>query len=298
VQLDLPLDSHMHTDFSTDATGTIDVYAALAREQGLAELAITDHLDFDRRLANFAPHDFARRERAVREAAERWDGRPAIRFGVEITYQRELEQQIREYLATHRYDYVIGSVHTLSGIPDDKPDPIARWAAGKSHREASAPYWAELDVAIRCGLFDTIGHLDVVKRWLYRALGPFEYEPHADLYDRALNALIETGVALEVNSSGLRHKQKEAYPPPVVVERFRALGGERVTAGTDVHREESFGFGLRDVYGSIQSAGFRALTFRRGGKRVRIELEQHRAQSPKPPVEAAEGVRGSAGRRG
>jgi histidinol-phosphatase (PHP family) len=298
VQLDLPLDSHMHTDFSTDATGTIDVYAALARDQALAELAITDHLDFDPRLANFAPNDFARRERAVREAGEWWDGRPAIRFGVEITYQRGLEQQIRDYLATHRYDYVIGSVHTLSGIPDDKPDPIARWAAGKTHREASAPYWAELDFAIRSGLFDTIGHLDVVKRWLYRALGPFEYEPHADLYDAALNALIETGVALEVNSSGLRHKQKEAYPPPVVVERFRALGGQRVTAGTDVHREESFGFGLRDVYGSIQSAGFRALTFRRGDERVRIGLERDLARGPKVSAEATEGVRGSAGRRG
>jgi histidinol-phosphatase (PHP family) len=288
----------MHTDFSTDATGTIDVYAALARAQGLAELAITDHLDFDPRLANFAPEDFARRERAVREAGERWDGRPAIRFGVELTYQRELEQQIREYLATHRYDYIIGSVHTLSGIPDDKPDPIARWAAGKTHREASAPYWAELDAAIRSGLFDTIGHLDVVKRWLFRPLGPFEYEPHADVYDGALNALIETGVALEVNSSGLRQSHKEAYPPPVVVERFRALGGQRVTAGTDVHKEESFGFGLRDVYGSIQSAGFRALAFRRGGERVRIELEPDAARGLSMPAEAAEGVHGSAGRRG
>jgi histidinol-phosphatase (PHP family) len=262
----------MHTDFSTDANVPVDVYAALAREQGLAELAITDHLDFDARLANYALADFSRRERAVREAAERWDGRPAIRFGVEITYQREREAEIRTYLADHRYDYVIGSVHTLSGIPDDRPDPLARWAAGKTHREASAPYWQELEAAIRSGLFDTIGHLDVVKRWLFRALGPFEYEAHADLYEEALLALVDTGVALEVNSSGLRHKQHEAYPPPAAVERFRALGGERVTAGTDVHKEESFGFGLGDVYRAIESAGFDALTFRRGGERVLVDL--------------------------
>jgi histidinol-phosphatase (PHP family) len=272
VGLELPLDSHMHTNFSTDASPTVDVYAALAREQGVAELAITDHLDFDRRLANFAPGDFSRRELAVREAGERWDGRPAIRFGVEITYQQEREEEIREYLAGHSYDYVIGSVHALSGIPDDQPDPITRWVSGKSHREASAPYWDELDSAIRSGLFDTIGHLDVVKRWIFRALGPFEYEPHADLYDRALRALVETGVALEVNSSGLRHKQKEAYPPPAVVERFRGLGGERVTAGTDAHRAESFGFGLLDVYRSIRSAGFGSLSFRRGAERVNVEL--------------------------
>jgi histidinol-phosphatase (PHP family) len=295
VQLDLPLDSHMHTNFSTDASPPIDLYAALAREQGLAELAITDHLDFDPDLANYAPEDFPRRERAVREAGERWEGRPAIRFGVEITYQQEREAAIREYLKTHRYDYVIGSVHTMSRLRDDRPEPIDRWAAGKTHREASAPYWTELHAAIRSGLFDAIGHLDVVKRWLFRALGPFDYEAHADLYDAALHALLETGVALEVNSSGLRHKQKEAYPPPVVVERFRVLGGERVTAGTDVHKEESFGFGLLDVYESIESAGFRTLTFRRGGERVQIGLSASGVER----VEAArQEVRGSAGRHG
>jgi histidinol-phosphatase (PHP family) len=272
VALDLPLDAHMHTNFSRDATPSIDVYAALAREQSVSEIAITDHLDFDPRMGNYALDDYSRRERAVREAAERWDGRPAIRFGVEITYQVDREDEIRSYLAEHRYDYVIGSVHSLSGIPDDQPDPIDRWAAGKTHREASAPYWNELDAAIRSGLFDTIGHLDVVKRWIFKALGPFEYEPHADLYDRALRSLVETGVALEVNSSGLRHRVKEAYPPPFVVDRFRALGGEGVTAGTDAHRAESFGFGLREAYASIRAAGFDSLSFRRGGDPVRVEL--------------------------
>jgi histidinol-phosphatase (PHP family) len=272
VQLDLPLDSHMHTDFSTDSDVPIDVYAALARQQGVAELAITDHLDFDPSLANYALHDFARRERCVRDAAERWEGRPAIRFGVEITYQREREDEIRTYLTRHAYDYVIGSVHSLSGIPDDQPSPIDRWCAGKTHREASRPYWHELDAAIRSELFDTIGHLDVVKRWIFRQLGPFDYDAHADLYDGALQALVENGVALEVNSSGLRHKQREAYPPPAAVHRFHDLGGARLTAGTDAHRRESFGFGLAEAYRSIREGGFDALSFRRGGKRVRVEL--------------------------
>ncbi len=268
----LPLDAHLHTDLSPDADVPLDAHAALAREQGVAELAITDHIDF---VAGDPAHHFAdydRRVRAVREAAERWAGEPVIRLGLEATYERGVEDEIRRYLATHAYDYVIGSVHMSRRTPFRDPQTAAAWCAGKTHREATAFYWDEVERAIRSGLFDTIGHLDFVKRYTQPHLGPFEYEPHADIYDRLLRALVETGTALEMNASGLRQAAHEPYPPPVVVARFRELGGERVVAGSDAHRVEQFAFGLADVYRSIGRAGFRALSFRRGGDRVAVEL--------------------------
>ncbi len=272
MPLALPLDAHLHTDLSPDADVPIDAYGSLARQQHVAEIAITDHLDFDPGDPAYAFADFERRERAVREAADRWAGEPAIRFGVEITYERRLEDVIREHLATRRYDYVIGSVHPSQRNPMRTAESAAAWCAGKTHREASAWYWEEVEAAIRSGLFDTIGHLDFVKRYMFDALGPFEYEPHADIYERLLRALIETGVTLEVNSSGLRQAPHEAYPGPAAVERFRALGGDRIVAGTDAHRIHSFGFGLADAYRSLARSGFRRLAFRRGGARVAIEL--------------------------
>ncbi len=268
----LPLDAHLHTDLSPDADVPLDAHAALAREQGVAELAITDHIDF---VAGDPAHHFAdydRRVRAVREAAERWAGEPVIRLGLEATYERGVEDEIRRYLASHAYDYVIGSVHMSRRTPFRDPQAAAAWCAGKTHREATAFYWDEVERAIRSGLFDTIGHLDFVKRYTQPHLGPFEYEPHADIYDRLLRALVETGTALEMNASGLRQAAHEPYPPPVVVARFRELGGERVVAGSDAHRVEQFAFGLADVYRSIGRAGFRALSFRRGGDRVAVEL--------------------------
>jgi len=95
---DLPLDAHLHTDLSPDADVPIDVHAAAAVECGIAELAITDHVDFDPRAPAFTYAEFGRRERSVREAAERWAGRVAIRFGVEITYERAREEEIRDHL--------------------------------------------------------------------------------------------------------------------------------------------------------------------------------------------------------
>ncbi len=268
----LPLDAHLHTDLSPDADVPLDAYAALAREQGVAELAITDHIDF---VAGDPAHryaDYDRRVRAVREAAERWAGEPVIRLGLEATYERGAEDEIRRYLASHAYDYVIGSVHISRRTPFRDPQTAAAWCAGKTHRQATAFYWDEVERAIRSGLFDTIGHLDFVKRYTQPHLGPFEYESHADIYDRLLRALLETGTALEVNASGLRQEPHEPYPSPAVVARYRELGGERVVAGSDAHRVEHFAFGLADVYRSIGRAGFRALSFRRGGNQVAVEL--------------------------
>ncbi|MGC8634185.1 MAG: histidinol-phosphatase HisJ family protein [Candidatus Limnocylindrales bacterium] len=268
----LPLDAHLHTDLSPDADVPLDAYAALARQQGVAELAITDHIDF---VAGDPAHhyaDYDRRVRVVREVAERWAGEPAIRLGLEVTYEQGAEDQIRHYLATHAYDYVIGSVHMSRRTPFRDPETAAAWCAGKSHREATAFYWDEVEHAIRSGLFDTLGHLDFVKRYTQRHLGPLEYEPHADIYDRLLRALVETGTALEVNASGLRQEPGETYPAPVVVARFRELGGERVVAGSDAHRVDQFAFGMPEAYRSIGRAGFRELSFRRGGDRVAVEL--------------------------
>lgn len=271
-RLDLPLDAHLHTDLSPDADVPIDVYAAAARERGLAEFAVTDHLDFHPQAPAYAFADYERRRRIVAEAAERWDGRPAIRFGVEISYARRFESAIREHLASHPYDFTIGSVHIGPDDPVRTPTLAARWCEGKTHRQAGAWYWEEVEAAARSGIFDTLGHLDFIKRFLVPHLGPFEYEPHADLYERVLTALVESGTALEVNSSGLRQEASETYPPPVAVERFRALGGERVTAGSDAHRIGHFGFGLGEAYAILERSGFAALAFRRGDERVAIDL--------------------------
>jgi histidinol-phosphatase (PHP family) len=274
VSRGLPLDAHLHTDASADADVPIDAYAARARAEGVAEICITDHLDFDPADPNHALDAFGERERVVRDAAERWSDEPRIRFGVEITYERRLEPEIRGYLAEHRYDYAIGSVHVSRRNPLHSPAEAARWCRGKSHREASAWYWPEVEAAIRSGLFDTIGHLDFVKRYLVRHLGPLDYDAHADLYESLLVALVETGTCLEVNSSGLRQEAAEAYPPPAVVARFRRIGGQRVVAGSDAHRLDTFGFGLVDAYRSIVRCGYKALTFRRAGARATVELSR------------------------
>ena len=269
---DLPLDAHLHTTLSPDSDVVIDVYAAAALERGIAELAITDHVDFEPGAPAFGYATFEDRERMVRQAAERWGPQGvAIRFGAELTYDRQWEADIRHHLERHSYDFTIGSVHDRVDSVYG-PSRVRAWVEGRSLADIVAPSFTEVEAAARSGLFDALGHLDVVKRYLHPYVSKETLADAGELYEPILHALLETGTALEINTSGLRHPVGETYPSAAIVRRFRELGGRAVTVGSDAHRAEHFGFGLADGYQYAIDAGFAALTFRRGHAPVPVDI--------------------------
>jgi histidinol-phosphatase (PHP family) len=289
IDRDLPLDAHLHTNLSPDSDVPIDAYCAAAVERGIPELAITDHLDFDPRAPAHAFADFGTRERTVRDAAERWADRGlAVRFGVEISYESHREAEIRDHLAGHPYDFVIGSVHVMRYSPYTGAR-VASWVAGKSFAEVVAPYFDEVTAAIRSGLFDTLGHLDYVKKYLAGHVPPAAFAAAPDAYEDALRALVDTGTGLEVNASGLRQSPRETYPAAWAVARFRELGGVVVTAGSDAHRAHSFAYGLARAYGIAAAAGFEEVAIRRSPgapgptDRVRIPERLREARPAEAP---------------
>ena len=270
----LPLDAHLHSNLSPDSDVEIDAYAEQALERGIDELAITDHVDFEPGTPAYAATTFAERERVVREAAERWGPRGvAIRFGVELTYDRRYEADLRDHLRRHAYDFVIGSVHVYRSSPY-AGDRVAAFVEGKRLAEIVAPWFDEVEAATRSGLFDSLGHLDIVKRYQHQNEKPAQLAAAPELYDPILRALVDTGTALEVNTSGLRQVAGETYPAPAIVARFRELGGARVTVGSDAHRANAFAWGLADGYDHVRNAGFAALSIRRGGAPVSVPLER------------------------
>jgi histidinol-phosphatase (PHP family) len=268
----LPLDAHVHTDLSHDSAVPLDDYARLAVERGIAEMAITDHVDFAPSAPGYGETTFEQRERMVRDGAERWADRGvAIRFGVEITWDSRYATEIRDHLARYDYDFVIGSVHIYRDSPYAAAH-VAGWVDGRSLPEIVAPYFDEVAGGARTGLFDAMGHIDFVKRFLTPHVTTADLAAAPELYEPILTALVESGTALEINTSGLRSPAEEAFPSPAVVARFHAIGGRAVTIGSDAHTVDSFAWALADGYESAAEAGFSSLAFRRGGERVEVGL--------------------------
>jgi histidinol-phosphatase (PHP family) len=162
---------------------------------------------------------------------------------------------------------------------------VRSWVEGRPLAEIVEPYFVEVQAAARSGLFDALGHLDVVKRYLHPYVTKEDLASAPELYEPILLALVDSGTALEVNTSGLRHPVGETYPSGAIVARFHELGGRAITVGSDAHRSDHFGWGLADGYEEAVRAGFEALSFRRGEDRVTVPIPVGDRTGPNGPDE-------------
>jgi histidinol-phosphatase (PHP family) len=116
--------------------------------------------------------------------------------------------------------------------------------------------------------------MDQVKKWLTRWFTARDFAAIPEVYEPLLVELVAGDTALEVNSSGLRHAIGETYPAAWVVSRFRELGGQRVTTGSDAHLPNAFAFGLEEAYEIVAAAGFDRVTLERALDRGDLVLPE------------------------
>ncbi len=248
----MPPDYHMHTPLCRHAVGEPTEYAARARALGLEEIGFSDHSpmrrdDFDdwrMRLDQLA--DYVERvERARRE-------HPGlrIRLALEVDYLPGGEDWIRDLAARHPWDYLIGSVHYLDhGWDIDNPKKLDQWRA-RDAGEVWSAYCERLAQAAASGLFDILGHADLAKKF---AIYP-ERDP-APLFEPVWAAARRRGVAIELNTAGLRKDCREIYPAPALLSAARAAGVP-ITFGSDAHAPDEVGADFDRAVALARSVGY------------------------------------------
>ena len=104
--------------------------------------------------------------------------------------------------------------------------------------------------------YDTVGHLDYVLRDIPGKNEGFTYAQYADLIDAMLLTAIRKNKAVELNTKSLVVGMRDSSPGREVFKRYRELGGELVTLGSDAHFPERIG-ACFDIAGDIlKDAGF------------------------------------------
>jgi histidinol-phosphatase (PHP family) len=235
-------DYHLH--LRPDAPGTeaaeyftganVDRYRAVAEERGVAELGCSEHIYRFAQALDVWQHPLWRESATddldtyagfVREQTD-------LKLGIEADFIGGREDRMATLLDSHDWDFVVGSVHFVGEHAVDH-DGYEVWDH-RSQRpdELWRRYFRTLGEAARSGLFDILAHPDLIKIW-----GRDRPVPEGDLrryYELAMDGIVESGIAIEVSTAGLRKPVGELYPARAFLEMCLDAGCP-VALSSDAH---------------------------------------------------------------
>jgi histidinol-phosphatase (PHP family) len=220
---------------------------------GVTEIAFTDHVEHQHTDPGYGYYKAEEYLRANEAVQQEFGGRLTVLKGAEVDFHTDTAEQVQRFVEQYgkEYDFVIGSVHYGENAQIIFPE----YFEGKSVDEVVLPYFDQLETAIRTGWFDTIGHLDIPKRYLPNTHRPYDPSQYRERLNGLFTALIETNTPFEINTSGLRQRPKASMPGPAIVRWYVEAGGSLVTTGTDSHAAQTVGSGLPETLDMLQLCG-------------------------------------------
>ena len=246
-------DYHMHSRVSFDGQDTGLSMALAAAKAGLTEICFTDHIDYDPfgTMGNMA---FDTDEYSAEYDSLAVPGLK-IRRGMEFGMTRDNLEQFRKELSRRDFDFVLGSIHFVDGLDVY----FEEFWQGKTVLQAERRYLEETLACVQAhGDFDVLAHLTYIsKPPCHPTHRPVSYDAHREIIDEILRLLVKKGKGLEMNTSGV-DRCGDFLPSADIFRRFRELGGEIVTVGSDAHRCDRVGQYsgyaceiLKDIFGYV-----------------------------------------------
>jgi histidinol-phosphatase (PHP family) len=265
-------DYHVHTNFSVDCRVPMADSCRAAIAAGVSEIAFTDHVDHepaDPGCGFYRPDDYFR---ALEDARAEFGDRLTILAGAEVDFNTRIVDQVERFLGQHQYDFVIGSVHYGHGGELIFP----KYFAPRTLDEVFLPYFEQVQLAVETGWFDTIGHLDLPKRYAPRTHRTYDPILYRDQLESIYAAMVARGVAFEINTSGLRQTTKTSLPGPAIVRWYVEAGGRLITTGTDSHTAQTIGSGIPKTLDMLELCGITEIASFRQRRRRQVPIAQLR----------------------
>ena len=245
-------DHHVHTNYSPDSDANIGEYLIKAKELGLDYVIFTDHIDMGGKEIEFQKHiDYDEYFKTMKNYEKEYG--IEVRVGVEIGYEKSYKKEIDLFLDKYPFNFVIGSIHNGDG----QDFYIGNFFDGRSQSESYLRYFELVEEMVEnYSNYDVLGHLDFIIRY-----GPFEnktydYDDYKEIIDNILKAIIKKGKGIELNTSGLRGDLKTTFPKPRVLKRYKELGGNIITLGSDSHFNDDYYAGIVEGINILKSLGF------------------------------------------
>lgn len=278
------VDYHIHSSKSIDADPEANISGILdyCIKNGINQAALCDHYDVNWIVNGLNPDiDFKDTLRQINEAKQNsscYDsddtGKINTEFllGIELGEPNQCSWKAEEVLSKNDFDFILCALHNARGeedfyFIDYKNTDISRLTANFEK------YTAELCELANWGSFHSLAHITYPVRYLLTNGIDIPMKKYDDLYRKLFKILIHRGIALEVNTSGLRKIIKQPSPSFDLLELYKSVGGELITVGSDAH---NIGDIFRDVeytYQRLSEIGFKYISVVKDKKLVQVKIE-------------------------
>ena len=250
------IDLHTHSIFSFDGNDSCEALCQSAIAKGADVLAITDHCDIDGKDMD-VDKLCSSQMNELTQLKEKYSNRLCLLKGLEIgqgIYRKALTQHIYD---TYDYDFILGSLHNLENMEDFYFLDYSQFDVDK----LLVQYFEGLLELSEWGMFDSLAHLTYPLRYIIaREKINVDMSKFSDIIDSIFENLVKNKKALEINTSGLFMEMHDTLPNISFVKRFKQIGGEYVTIGSDSHYADRICQGVDKGLEIAYHSGFRNIT--------------------------------------
>lgn len=261
-------DFHVHSDNSPDGSNSVIELCESAIKKDFTYIALTDHCEIDAFYKDRYNIGYRQSYFEAKKAASIFEMQLTVCAGVELG-QATSDIATAETVLRMPYDVVLGSIHSLPGMEDfyflnyENVDV----------KKLFADYLDEVLKLVEWGKFDSLAHLTYPLRYINGEHGyNLNTKDFGEEIEKILNGLISREIALEINTSGLRQPIGSTLPDLFCIELYKSLGGELITVGSDAHRAENLGDGVKKTLRILKQAGFTNYCIYRQRKPVFLKI--------------------------
>jgi histidinol-phosphatase (PHP family) len=258
-------DYHVHSEFSSDSQVPMEQMIERAIQLGLKKLCFTDHMDYD--YPAVGNHNFVFDVNSytdkLDELKQRYHSQIEILTGIELGLQPHLKERLETLVNSYPFDFIIGSSHVVDHVDPYFPE----FWENRTKKEGIYRYFES--IIENCKTFqgfNVYGHIDYIIRYVPvpKAVNgtpvvkeDYNYSDYADILDEVLKMIISLGRGIEVNTAGLKYGIGYPHPKAEVLKRYRELGGELITIGSDAHKPEHLCYDFHLIPDLLKNLGFR-----------------------------------------
>jgi histidinol-phosphatase (PHP family) len=232
------IDIHIHAQFSFDSSELAENYIERAKQLNIPVIGFSEHYDYDAVLdgADIKLADIPAYINNVQRLKGMYSS-PQILSGIEFGYSKAAASRYKQIESSYPFDYIINSVHTVSGRGDSYYPEFFR---GSSIRQAYLEYFNAVLQSIKVDYdYQIIGHIGYVSRYAKGENTKIKLCDYSEIYDEILKEIIARDKCLEINTSS-GDAGSDFLPDKDVIERYLALGGKKLSFASDAHRADDY----------------------------------------------------------